>query len=130
MEVAFEKYSHANPYIGSDKYSTHSYHIVYDQIFGEYSDLPIRLLEIGVMSGGSLLGWSTYFTHPDAVITGIDITLKHINEILRITHDPSFRRAMENRIRHNVSKIHSDNETVKDWIRLLNGQLPPVNSPI
>jgi len=82
MEDAFKNYSHLSPYIASDKCTGHSYHIVYDQIFGQYRHEPIHLLEIGVMSGASLLGWADYFTHQDTVITGIDITLEYMNVIL------------------------------------------------
>ena len=82
MEAAFKNYSHTSPYIGTDKCTGHSYHLVYDQIFDQYRHGPIRILEIGVMSGASLLGWSEYFTHPDTVITGIDITLEYVNVIL------------------------------------------------
>jgi hypothetical protein len=82
MEAVFKNYSHVNPYIGTDKCTGHSYHIVYDQIFGEHRRVPIKLLEIGVMSGASLLGWADYFTHPDTVITGIDITNEYMNVIL------------------------------------------------
>lgn len=82
MEAAFKKYSHVNPYIGTDKCTGHSYHIVYDQIFCEHRHVPIKLLEIGVMSGASLIGWADYFTHPDTVITGIDITNEYMNVIL------------------------------------------------
>ena len=82
MEDAFKNYSSTNPYIASDKCTGHSYHIVYDQIFGQHRHEPIRLLEIGVMSGASLLGWAEYFTHPETSITGIDITFEHMNVIL------------------------------------------------
>lgn len=82
MEEVFKNYSNINPYIGTDKCSRHSYHLVYDQLFNEYRNKPIQLLEIGVMSGASLLGWADYFTHPDTVITGIDITFEHMNVVL------------------------------------------------
>lgn len=82
MEDAFKNYSHTNPYFASDKCTGHSYHLVYDQIFDQYRNKPIQLLEIGVMTGASLLGWGEYFTHPDTLITGIDITLEYMNVIL------------------------------------------------
>lgn len=81
MEEAFRKYSNTNPYVASDKCITHSYHIVYDKLFSDYRNKPIKLLEIGVMSGASLLGWADYFTHEDTVITGIDITTEHLNVV-------------------------------------------------
>jgi GT2 family glycosyltransferase len=54
----------------SDKWS--SYLVEYEQIFAEYRDRPVRLLEIGVQNGGSLEIWSRCF--PKAVkIVGCDI---------------------------------------------------------
>jgi hypothetical protein len=45
----------------------------YDPIFAPWVDQEIRLLEIGVYKGGSLLLWKDYF--PMGLITGIDIQL-------------------------------------------------------
>jgi len=56
--------------------------------------------------------------------------IDYVQKALRITHDSSFRRATEMRIRQNVNKIHSDEATVKDWIRLCNGELPTIECPI
>ena len=44
----------------------------YDRAFGPYRGIPIRMLEIGVMLGGSLELWRKFFG-PDAVLFGIDI---------------------------------------------------------
>lgn len=81
MEDAFKNYSDPNPYKGTDKCVSHSYHIVYDKIFNDYRNKPVRLLEIGVMTGKSLLGWADYFTHPETIITGIDVTMEYVNVI-------------------------------------------------
>lgn len=35
----------------------------------------VRVLEIGIFRGGSLLFWSDYFKHPDAQVIGLDISL-------------------------------------------------------
>jgi SAM-dependent methyltransferase len=43
----------------------------YDRLFAELVDQPIRLLELGVRTGGSLQLWRDYF--PAAHIVGIDI---------------------------------------------------------
>ena len=48
------------------------YFPVYEKHFGPLRDKPIKLLEIGVLNGGSLEMWRKYF-HPDSVIVGIDI---------------------------------------------------------
>ena len=54
----------------SDKGTVHSYIDFYDQILTPYRNYA-RLLEIGVMTGASLLLWDTWF---DAVeLTGIDL---------------------------------------------------------
>jgi hypothetical protein len=44
----------------------------YDRVFAPYRPIPIRMLEIGVMNGGSLELWRKYFG-PEATIFGIDI---------------------------------------------------------
>lgn len=54
----------------------------------------------------------------------------YVEKALRITHDPSFRRAIENRIRQNVNKIHSDEATVRDWVQLINTYVPMINGPV
>jgi len=54
----------------SDKGTRHSYIDVYDQLLAPYHPAA-RILEIGVMTGGSLLLWDTWFDA--AEITGIDL---------------------------------------------------------
>ena len=49
------------------------YFWVYDRHFAALRDKPIKMLEIGVLNGGSLEMWKKYF-HPDSIIVGIDIT--------------------------------------------------------
>ena len=57
----------------SDKGTLHSYIDYYESLFSSLRDKPIRLLEIGVQGGISLLMWREYF--PNAEIMGIDIDL-------------------------------------------------------
>jgi hypothetical protein len=45
---------------------------IYDRIFGNYSNTPIKFLEIGVFRGGSMNLWREFFG-PQATIFGIDI---------------------------------------------------------
>jgi len=45
---------------------------IYDRLFQKYAGLPVKFLEIGVLSGGSMHMWRTYFG-PLATIFGIDI---------------------------------------------------------
>lgn len=68
---------------GTDKAADHWYTPHYHRRFEELRDEPITLLEIGiggyedpVLGGESLRMWREYFTHPDAVIVGIDIHRK------------------------------------------------------
>ena len=58
---------------GTDKNTLHSYLEAYENLFGPKRNEPIRLLEIGVWSGASIMVWSEYFTHPDTKILGVDI---------------------------------------------------------
>lgn len=45
---------------------------LYDRYFAPYRERPVRLLEIGISTGGSIEIWRSYFG-ADAVIAGIDI---------------------------------------------------------
>ena len=49
----------------------HNFTEVYERFFAPLKNRPIRLFEIGIASGGSLLNWRDYF--PLAQIYGIDI---------------------------------------------------------
>lgn len=58
----------------SDKGSRfHDYCRTYDELFSPFRHEPIRLLEMGVLGGDSLVMWSKYFDHPNTRIIGIDI---------------------------------------------------------
>lgn len=54
----------------TDKNSPHTYFNVYEELFSPYRDLPINILEIGILAGESLKLWSSYFVN--ANIVGID----------------------------------------------------------
>jgi len=69
------------------KYNTdkiqHGYLRIYDPIFSNYADEEINLLEIGILSGGSLFLWRDYF--PKGKIFGIDLNVpEHLNKEERI----------------------------------------------
>lgn len=49
-----------------------SYLQTYDGLFSDYSNRPIRILEIGIQNGGSLEIWAKYFPNAE-VIVGCDI---------------------------------------------------------
>ena len=48
------------------------YFPIYEKHFKPLTNKPIKMLEIGVLNGGSLDMWKDYF-HPDSTIVGIDI---------------------------------------------------------
>jgi SAM-dependent methyltransferase len=50
----------------------HHYFPIFERYLQRYRARPIRLLEIGVMRGGSLRMWKRYF-HPGSTIVGLDI---------------------------------------------------------
>lgn len=71
---------------GSDKvelnvYGYHHYGDFYDKLFSDLMH-PLNILEIGVLSGQSLLAWREAF--PTAKITGIDIVEQKFDDSLRI----------------------------------------------
>ena len=78
LEYLMKKYGSRNYLQGCDKATLHSYAGTYDSLFQSLRDMPIRLLEIGVCSGGSLKVWEEYFTHPDSEFVGLDISKENI----------------------------------------------------
>ena len=58
---------------GSDKQKLgeHSYGEAYERLFRERRYRRLKILEIGILSGGSLLTWRAYF--PWSVTVGLDI---------------------------------------------------------
>lgn len=56
---------------GSDKCTTHSYGLIYDQYFPTFGNHPLDILEVGVQYGGSLMAWKDFF--PLAKVTGVDL---------------------------------------------------------
>jgi len=62
----------AERYYGSDNHrKANVYCTEYESLFGSMRQAPIRLLELGVRFGASMLLWSDYF--PNATIVGLDI---------------------------------------------------------
>lgn len=58
---------------------------IYKSYFKPLKYKKIKLLEIGVEHGGSVLSWSDYFKHPAMTITGLDIKLPPIKFPRRVT---------------------------------------------
>jgi SAM-dependent methyltransferase len=49
------------------------YFEIYAAVFGARRDMPMRILEIGVLQGTSLRLWKSYFHHAETSVVGIDI---------------------------------------------------------
>lgn len=60
---------------GSDKGFRHGYESFYEPRFAPKRHEPLRILEIGVLSGASLAAWLDYF--PNAQVIGVD-TFKRV----------------------------------------------------
>jgi hypothetical protein len=46
---------------------------VYLEMFKEFRDRPVRLLEIGIRRGGSMWLWAEIFPHPESLFIGLDL---------------------------------------------------------
>lgn len=46
----------------------------YAELFAPLKDKPVTILELGVLSGASLLMWDDYFRHPFAQVIGLDMS--------------------------------------------------------
>ncbi|CAB5221580.1 Methyltransferase domain containing protein [uncultured Caudovirales phage] len=76
-----------NAETGTDKFTKHQYQHVYQPLFEPYKDKPIRLLEIGVYFGASLIIWDKFFSNADIVGVDIDINTSLRNTEGRINKD-------------------------------------------
>jgi hypothetical protein len=45
----------------------------YEELFKDLQGEPVKILELGVLTGASLLMWNEYFTHQDREIIGLDM---------------------------------------------------------
>ena len=68
----------------SDKGRMHSYIEYYEKWFEPRRHEPVQLLEIGVMTGGSMLLWQRYFD--DVMLAGIDLR-EGFNQVLPFQQD-------------------------------------------
>lgn len=91
MEAIFRKYqgNGTNCWQGTDKGSAHSYVEVYSRLFEPKRHEPVRLLEIGICSGASIVAWGEYFTNPSSEIIGIDVSMDAI--CYRADNDPRIK---------------------------------------
>jgi len=71
VEFGSELNALAEHYYGEDPSRKPDWYLAeYDRLFGCWRDLPIRLLELGIQRGHSMLIWKEYF--PRATIVGLD----------------------------------------------------------
>lgn len=90
LKTICKKYTSDSWRTGTDKGSLHSYIAVYEELFRKIRHKPIKLMEIGIMSGNSILMWKEYFTK--GKIFGIDINpipekLKNISRVECLQHN-------------------------------------------
>jgi predicted O-methyltransferase YrrM len=74
-----KKYSAIDTRYGTDKMTSHSYEGVYNELFSNYTNKNINLLEIGFDGGFSLLAYYEYFKN--GTIYGIDIQDNRTDEV-------------------------------------------------
>jgi hypothetical protein len=72
---------------GTDKLTKHPYASDYDKIFDPIRNDPIKLLEVGVYHGASMILWDKYFVN--GIITGLDIEPRKSFENVKDKTDPS-----------------------------------------
>ena len=75
-------YSYFKANKGKRIYKWIHYFPIYEKHFESLRNRPIKMLEIGILDGGSLQMWKDYF-HPDSIIVGIDIN----SNCARYTYD-------------------------------------------
>lgn len=51
---------------------------VYAHLFKNWRNKPVRVLEIGILQGGSMWYWAELFPHPETLIVGIDLQIPPI----------------------------------------------------
>ena len=74
--IAFDTLTSTDNLEGTDKTTLHAYGPIYDELFHPRKDQVRNVLEIGVLSGASLVNLANFF--PQANILGIDIDLKNV----------------------------------------------------
>lgn len=70
-DIALRDYKENGKRQATDKGWYHQYTLIYDEVFAKLREEKIKILEIGVRSGGSMRLWAESF--PEAMVYGIDI---------------------------------------------------------
>lgn len=73
---ALNKHASTNNLLGTDKTTVHSYGDLYDEIFKPFQLKSQNVLELGILSGASILAMADYFVN--AHIYGADIRLDRL----------------------------------------------------
>lgn len=103
-EILDENKWHGECGLFTDKNTTHNYiDGFYESAFSEYRNRPIKILEIGVASGHSLLLWDKYFVNNKGVygidLSGLEITKEvidnqNINLLFYNAYDTSLSKSL------------------------------------
>ena len=96
----------------TDKGSTHTYLEKYDELFKEFKNEKINVLEIGALAGESLKLWSKYF--PNATIYGVD-TFERVsfNDVVENI------KGYDNILLRNIDSFRGTDDTDKEnwWVK-------------
>ena len=84
----------------------------YRSLFQDLLDQPVRLLEIGIFKGGSLLLWDLLFRHQQTRIIGIDLALPDIELPERVSMYPCDQNDSEGLRR--IAREHGPFDVVVD----------------
>lgn len=78
LQEIYNKYSTESPVAGGDKGTVHSYiNDYYADALEPYRSTAVKVLEIGINQGHSLMMWKEYFLQ--AEIIGVDIKVPNVN---------------------------------------------------
>jgi hypothetical protein len=112
----------------TDKATTvHSYGPWYDVALAPYRERPIRLLEIGVQSGGSLRLWDAYFDA--ALIVGVDVNppKDDLSGIATFVEGDAYTEAMADQLGDFDIIVDDGPHTLVSMMRLIRLYLPRLN---
>ena len=119
--------------IFTDKGSSHSYiQHFYEDEFKKYQEKNINFLEIGIMSGGSLILWSNYFKNAKNII-GVDCTDEYLHPDCRDIEgvDYHFHDAYDKKFVKNLTNldiiIDDGQHTLDSQLECIELYLPKLN---
>jgi cephalosporin hydroxylase len=78
LQEIYNKYCTESPVDGGDKGTVHSYiDQYYETALASYRTTALRVLEIGINQGHSLMMWKEYFPHAEVI--GVDIKVPSVD---------------------------------------------------